>query len=270
MPTHAIDEIELPPGGRAAGRAELAEAWSHPSARYLRRNVTAILAASAFGIVVLKILAVAHFNARVAAALVGTTDSPAVVLDVALYVAPFVFLFVCTLAIGLAMRGRFSNLRVVAALRASAIAAVALLLLAVPLLFLVALAALWSLVSLVQHFRRRTALKGESGLGATQSPPLLTSVAEWLIVIGMMPLFVVASPPWMPLERIGLSSNQADVVAYVVHTDGDWTILLLDGDRSLRYVPTASIKSRAACSTETYAFTLVELVNGPQLPQCSP
>jgi hypothetical protein len=228
-----------------------------------------LAATAGFGIVVLKILAVAQFNTRVAAGLVGTTDSPAVVLDVALYVAPFLFVLFGLTAIGLAIQPRASDLRSVSAITAAAIVAIPLLLVAVPLLFLVVLLALLSLRACLAHLRRRVATKGVPYSEGAGTGRMLDTVGEWLVIFGIVPLLVIYSPPWIPVERVEMSGNQVEV-AYVVRTEASWTVLLIDRGRSLRYVKTADILSREPCSTETYTFTLFELVNGSQLPQCYP
>jgi hypothetical protein len=70
--------------------------------------------------------------------------------------------------------------------------------------------------------------------------------------------------------RVGIDVVTETVVAYVVRTDGEWTVLLIDRGRNLRYVPTTDISSREPCSTDIYSSTLIELITGPQLPQCYP
>jgi hypothetical protein len=269
MPTSSPHQTVSAPDDLEAARARLAAAWDHAATKYVRTNATAIVAASAFGIVVLKILAVAQFNTRVAAALLGNTDSPAVVLDVALYVAPFVLAPLCLLAIGLAVQDRSMAPQVGAATRGAAVVAVVLLLLAVPLLLLVLLVLGWAILAISRWVRRRAWPNTESSSKPARPPRLLASMGEWVFVFGMLPLLVIYSPPWMPAERIGMPEGQV-VVAYVVRTDGNWTVLLIDRGRSLRYVPTAEISSREPCTAEVYTFTLLELLNGPQLPQCYP
>jgi hypothetical protein len=254
---------------RDAARAELASVWKHPVSRFARRNATALAAASAFGIVVLKILAVAQFNSRVAAALVGTTDSPAVVLDVAVYVVPLVSAFAGALIVGVAINVSPSDQRVRAALRGAAVVTAVLLLVAVPLLLLFLFLAAVMPCATVRHFRERKGPNTGTEPEATRPTNILVSVAEWAFVFGILPLLIVVSPPWMPAERVGMPAGKVEV-AYVVRTDGAWTVLLIDHGRSLRYVPTADISSREPCATDMYTSTVLELITGPQLPQCYP
>jgi hypothetical protein len=253
---------------QTTARAEVALAWNHPATRLARRNATALAATVGFGIVVLKILSVAQFNTRVAAGLVGTTDSPAVVLAVALYVTPFAFVLFGLTAIELAIRPSHSGLRAASALRAAAIVSFALLLVSVPLIFLLLLLALFPLRASLTRLRRRVS-RGGARTKVAGTGPILGSVGEWLVIFGFLPLLVIYSPPWIPVERLEMSGNQVEV-AYVVRAESSWTVLLIDRGRSLRYVKTADIVSREPCSTETYTFTLLELLNGSQLPQCYP
>jgi hypothetical protein len=254
---------------RDAAPAGLASVWKHPVTRFARRNATALAAASAFGIVVLKILAVAQFNTRVAAALIGTTDSPAVVLGVAIDVAPVVFAFAGTLIVFVAIIARPSDPRARAALRGAAVVMAVLLLVAVPLLLLLLFLVPVTLVAIVTYHRERKEPDTGTEAGAIRPTNMLVSMAEWVVVLGVLPLLIVGSPPWMPAERVGMPDGKVEV-AYVVRTDGAWTLLLIDRGRSLRYVPTADISSREPCATEMYKSTVLELITGPQLPQCYP
>ncbi len=247
----------------------LAAAWNHDATAFLRRNATVAAAACAFGIVVFKILAVAQFNPRVAAALIGSADSPAVALDVAIYVAPFVFALVCLVVVALAIEPRSERKEISAVLRGAAIVAVPLLVVAAPLSFLLLMALPLVLLGAWNEVHRRLPAWTRKGVLRTRSTGARTSAVEWGFVFGIPLLLVAVSPPWMPAERVGLGPSEV-VVAYVVRTDGNWTVLLIDQGKSLRYVPTSEISSREPCSTEKNASTVLELLNGSQLPQCYP
>ncbi len=255
---------------RLASRTELASAWNHPVTAFARQNATALAAACVFSLVVLKILAVAQYNPRVAAALVGTAESPAVVLNVALYTAPLALAFLCALALALALNAHPARSDVAGAIQGAAVVTVFLCVVALPLLYLVTTTLLFGALPLrkrlVRNTRPRPEAENSNDVDAHRS---WTAGARWAVTLALLPVFVVTSPPWMPAERVELIGGPL-VVAYVVRSDADWTVLLVDRGRSLRYVHTAEISSREACSTDAYTSTLVEFFSGPQLPQCYP
>jgi hypothetical protein len=232
-----------------------------------RRNATLLAAGVGFGIVVLKVLAVAQYNPTVASALVGSTDAPAVVLDVALYVAPFILAFMAVLGLALTVDPPDIGPDAQAALRGATAVLSLLSLLAVPLVFLVFMAVPLAGQALVRRMRRPRKRSDASRSPNQRRAKWLIDSTNWAVAFALLPMSIVLAPPWMPAERVGLSGGDA-VVAYVVRTDSEWTVLLVDRGRGLRYIPTKNISSRQPCTTEERQSTLLELLNGSQLAAC--
>jgi hypothetical protein len=255
---------------RELTEARLIEAWDHPAVRFARRNTTPLAAASAFGIVVLKVFAVAQYNPRVAGALVGTAESPAIVLAVAVNMAQFAIAGLFAVAFWLAVFLRPVNRDLNNPIRGCAIVAALVCVVAVPALYLAPLA-FWLVVVLGLKRVSRFIGPGPTHARSRAQSILraLISAAIWAITLGVILLLVVTPTPWMPAERVSLHDGQT-VVAYVVRTDERWTVLLIDRGRSLRYVPTADVSGRQPCSPDVGVPTLLELINGSQLPQCYP
>jgi hypothetical protein len=75
---------------------------------------------------------------------------------------------------------------------------------------------------------------------------------------------------WLPAELIGLS-NGSERVGYVLKTDGNWTTILWDSDRSVEITRTSNIANRVICRIgrpDGLPLILVPLAEMPKIRSC--
>ena len=127
-----------------------------------------------------------------------------------------------------------------AALHPAPIIAVAVIALAlVPWPSLLAGAALLGLTWLVMVGIRRSARQHRVGPGTLRW-------LVWLWITVFVLAVAMATPVWLPPERIELNSGEV-YTAYVLHGDGDATVLLRDADRKVFGLRTDDISGRNIC-----------------------
>src|SRR5579875_17036 len=78
--------------------------------------------------------------------------------------------------------------------------------------------------------------------------------------------------PWLPAEKITLTSHQK-VVVFTLSNDGDWSEVLIASDRKVRYYPASEITARTLCQVGQTPRTrpLIPLVQAQSgVPPCTP
>ena len=253
------------------------------------------LAGVSFALVAAKVLFVANFNSNVALGLLASGDTGRMLVAITISVAPYVFLGVSTLCIGVAFgtaktRTDRARLAFRVSLVAGAVAGLAALA-SVPLLLLVAaivgagLMIAWEMVlrimvGLARAIHHRWLARTEplpapaaavavtaerAGTGA----PLPDAIVALVVVVLAVVLVPRAlAPPWVPSERLGFI-DQTTRAGYVVSDSNGW-LTYLTLDRQLVLVPSQSLRSRQLCTTRKGDFrTLPEILDrAPQPPDC--
>jgi hypothetical protein len=76
--------------------------------------------------------------------------------------------------------------------------------------------------------------------------------------------------PWLPSEKITLTSGQVDY-GYVLSDSNGWFELLTAGSRTIRYIPAREVASRGVCQQQEEKFSpFIPLppTTPPQMPRC--
>ncbi len=240
-------------------------------------------------IVSLRILTVAHLNLSIALQLISLTDTPKVLLGLAiLFFEPLLIVLalyvhlVCTETLGDAVRAARSKVPFEISNRSLAFAflwppvmvmAVAFFATRAGLLLLIG-AALWT----VQRVWLDTK-PPEPGSPSKVRPKPSLGFHLFLIITGTIlvgvgfAMVALDDTPWLPPERIVLT-NGTIIVGYVVAESNSQLTILQNSDRSIINMSTSQVRSQRLCTIGASSgsgnlFVRLYWGAGPEVPACT-
>ena len=128
-------------------------------------------------------------------------------------------------------------------------------------------------VARVEIGRRRRSGQGDrvapDGLRLVASDDAYETFTQLALISGVALLFSSLSVPWVPIERVGLSSESVSV--YVIGAEEERSLLLSrEGDVS--WIDSSAIQSRRLCYNNRawWRRTLIDYLDPPNYLPCSP